>query len=170
LVRSRKLKVDIVGELVDARYGTISAGRWRQLLGTEYAHAVGILVQAEAAFRASPSYWLSHQNSFNQTVFLALQRYLQKSGASGVVTTITAGGQLVDYGVTLDKTNSFSKAYPSIADSFRAMNARRNRLPASHPYEKKSAAQTKYLTAQERNKLVASLRTAYAAFLVLCPP
>jgi hypothetical protein len=100
---------------------------------------------------------------------LALQRHLLKSGAAGVVTTTNTLGQLVHYGVTLDKQNAFSKAHPSIADAFRLMNTRRNKLPASHPYEKKSAAQTKYLTAQERNKLVAILRAAYADFLVLSP-
>ena len=80
-----------------------------------------------------------------------------------------SAGQLVDYGVTLDANNPFSRAHASLAAAFRTMNTRRNRLPASHPYERKSAAQTKYLTGQERNRFVATLRGAYADFLALCP-
>ena len=87
----------------------------------------------------------------------------------GIVTTHSNSGQLVDYGMTLQNTNPFSNAHPNIANAFRAMNDRRNKLPGSHPYEKKTAKQTRYLTAQERNQLVASLRIAYAELLALCP-
>lgn len=169
LIRSRQSQVDVIGEEIDRRYGTSSTGEWRRLLGGEYAHALGLLVQAEAAFRPSPSYWLSHQNSFNQAVFLALQRHFVKTGNPAAVTTTNAIGQLVDYGVTLDANNRFSRAHGPIAAPFRSMNTRRNRLPGSHPYEKKSAAQTKYLTAQERNRFVAALRSAYSDLLALCP-
>jgi predicted nucleic acid-binding protein len=37
-------------------------------------HALGLLKQAEAAFAGGRSFWLTCQNSFNQTAFLALQR------------------------------------------------------------------------------------------------
>ena len=47
------------------------------------------------------------------------------------------------------------------------MNTRRNHLPVSHPYEKKTAAQSRYLTAPERNDFVARLRTAYADIVAL---
>ena len=49
------------------------------------------------------------------------------------------------------------------------MNARRNRLPLSHPYEKKTSAQSRHLKAQERNQFVARLRTAYADIVALMP-
>ena len=49
------------------------------------------------------------------------------------------------------------------------MNTRRNQLPVSHPYEKKTAAQSRHLKAQERNQFVAKLRTAYADFVALMP-
>jgi hypothetical protein len=42
-------------------------------------------------------------------------------------------------------------------------------LPVSHPYEKKTAAQSRHLKAQERNQLVSRLRKAYAEFAKLMP-
>lgn len=148
------------------RYQVESSGEWLRLLAAEYLHAAGILVQADAAFW-SASYWLGQQNSFSQVMFLALQEHLKIMGRPGVVATRTHEGELVDYGATLDKHNAFSRAYPAIADVFRAMNARRNKVPGSHPYEKKSAAQTRYLRTQERNRFVGLLRTAYADVLKL---
>lgn len=154
-------RVDVVSEILQRRYGAAAGGRWKQLLGPEYLHATGILVQADSAFTSAPSYWLSHQNSFNQTVFLALQRRLMAIGGQGAVRTRNATGELFDYGVTLDKNNAFSRAHPTIADCFREMNSRRNKMPGSHPYEKRTAAQTKFLTSQERNRMVGLLRAAY---------
>ncbi len=75
----------------------------------------------------------------------------------------------MDFGVTLDANGPFSKNCPTIGDCFRDMNARRNHLPVSHPYAKKTAAQSRHLKAQERNQLVARLRAAYRDFVALMP-
>jgi hypothetical protein len=75
----------------------------------------------------------------------------------------------VDFGVTLDASGPFSKNCPTICDCFREMNTRRNHLPVSHPYEKKTAAQSRHLKAQERNRFVVKLRTAYADLVALMP-
>jgi hypothetical protein len=169
LISTNWQQLDVIGEIIEKRYAVTSKGHWRRLLKAEYVHASGMLVQADTAFKSGPSYWLSHQNSFNQTVFLALQRHLIEKGHVGAVVITDAKGALVDYGVTLDPSNAFSKAYPNIAHAFRALNQRRNKLPASHPYEKKTAAQTKYLTGQERNAFLPQLRAAYKELLTLCP-
>jgi len=162
-------KVDPIGEALSRRYGLAPSRSWHNLLGGEYVHALGLLKQAEAAFDGGYSYWLSCQNSFNQTVFLALQRYLRAKSHPAACTTINSIGELIDFGVTLDAKGPFSKACPNIADCFRAMNARRNGLPGSHPYTKKTIQQTRHLKAGERNKLVSQLRTAYADFAKLMP-
>ena len=162
-------KVDPIGEILKTRYGVPQGKSWHQLLGGEYVHALGLLKQAEAAFAGGRSFWLTCQNSFNQTVFLALQRHLRATGHAGACTIIDRNGQLVDFGVTLDANGPFSKNCPNIGDCFREMNTRRNHLPVSHPYEKKTAAQSQHLKAQERNQFVAKLRTAYAAMVVLMP-
>ena len=138
-------------------------------MASEYIHALGLLKQAEAAFASGRSFWLACQNSFNQTVFLALQRRLAGTGHPAACTTVNKNGQLIDFGVTLDATGPFSKNCPTIGDCFREMNTRRNHIPVSHPYEKKTAAQSQHLKPQESNQFVARLRKAYANFVTLMP-
>jgi hypothetical protein len=162
-------KVDPISEILGGRYGTPRGKSWHVLLAAEYVHALGLLKQAEAAFAGARTVWLICQNSFNQTVFLALQRHLAATAHPGACTTINKNGQLVDYGVTLDANGPFAKSLPRIADCFRAMNARRNHLPVAHPYEKKTAVQSRYLKAQERNQFVAQLRIAYADLIHVMP-
>ena len=162
-------KVDAIAEIMNTRYGVPSAKSWHKLLETEYVHALGLLKQAEAAFAGGRSFWLMCQNSFNQTVFLALQRHFAARGHRAACTTVDKNGQLVDFGATLDANGPFSRNCPTIGACFREMNARRNRLPVSHPYEKKTTAQTAHLQAQERNRFVGRLRTAYADLVGLMP-
>ena len=102
-------------------------------------------------------------------MFLALQRHLAATGHPAACATVDRNGQLIDFGVTLDPKGPFSKNCPMIGDRFRDMNARRNHLPVSHPYEKKTAAQSQHLKAQESNQFVAKLRKAYADFVTLMP-
>lgn len=161
--------VDPIAEILHARYGAPRGKSWHTLLAAEYVHALGLLKQAEAAFAGGRSFWLACQNSFNQTVFLALQRHLAATGHPASCTTIDRKGQLVDFGVTLDANGPFSKNCPTIGGCFRDMNTRRNHLPVSHPYEKKTATQSQHLRAQERNQLVARLRNAYAEVTELMP-
>ena len=162
-------KVDPIAEILHARYGVSRGKSWHLLLGGEYVHALGLLKQGEAAFAGGRSFWLACQNSFNQTVFLALQRHLAATAHAAACTIVDARGQLVDFGVTLNAIGPFSRNCPTIGDCFREMNTRRNHLPVSHPYEKKTAAQSKYLKAQERTRLVAKLRAAYADLVLLMP-
>lgn len=161
--------VDPIAEILESRYGVPRGKSWHTLLAAEYVHALGLLKQAEAAFAGGRSFWLACQNSFNQIVYLALQRHLAVTRHPASCTTRDTKGQLVDFGVTLDANGPFSKNCPTIGDCFRNMNARRNHLPVSHPYEKKTAAQSRHLKAQERNQLVAQLRRAYADFVNLMP-
>jgi retron-type reverse transcriptase len=162
-------RVDPIAEILKSRYRVPRGKSWHTLLGAEYVHALGLLKQAEAAFAGGRSFWLACQNSFNQTVFLALQRHLAATEHPAACTTIDKKGQLVDFGVTLDANGPFSRNCPTIGDCFRDMNARRNHLPQAHPYEKKTTTRSRYLEAQESNQLVARLRTAYADFVNLMP-
>jgi hypothetical protein len=162
-------KIDPIAEILSARYNVPQGKSWHQLLGGEYVYALGLLKQAEATFAGGRSFWLACQNSFNQTVFLALQRHFTSTGHPGACNTIDKKGQLVDFGVTLDRHGPFSQNCPAIADCFRRMNKRRNRIPVSHPYEKKTSLRSRHLKTQERNKLVAQLQQAYAECVKLMP-
>ena len=162
-------KVDPIGEILHRRYGIHRRKSWHKLLQQEYVHALGLLKQAEAVFAGGPSYWLAYQNSFNQTVFLALQHHLQAINHAGACTTVDRNGQLISFGVTLDPNGPFSKSCGKIAACFREMNVRRNHLPVSHPYKKETATQSEYLKAQEKNRFVSQLRRAYQDVVGLMP-
>jgi hypothetical protein len=162
--------VDSIAELIEARYEVRSAPKsWHSLLGKDYAHALGLLKQADAAFNAGMSYWLASQNSFHHAIFLALQRHLNATSHAAACTILSRDGKLVDFGVMLDTGGPFSKACPNVADCFREMNTRRNHLPVSHPYDKKSAKPSKHLAAQERNRFRRDLRGALTEFVGLMP-
>ena len=169
VIHSPIRKVDPIAEILDTRYGAPRGKSWRRLLGTEYGLALGLLKQAEATFASGRSFWLACQNSFNQTVFLALQRHLKTIGHPATCKTVARNGQLVDFGVTLDANGSFSKNCPTIGAGFRAVNTRRNHVPVSHPYQKKTITQAQYLTSYERNQLVVKLRMAYRDLVALMP-
>lgn len=169
VMRGRRPRLDPIGEILERRYGILRNKSWHTLLNSEYVHGLGLLKQAEATFESGRSFWLSCQNSFNQTVYLALQRHLAVIGHPGACSTTDKKGELLKFGVTLDPHGPFSTHCPSIGICFREMNARRNRLPVSHPYEQKTAARAQHLKTQERNQLVAKLRTAYAALITLMP-
>ncbi|MCJ7525654.1 MAG: RNA-directed DNA polymerase [Candidatus Aminicenantes bacterium] len=169
VISAPRAKVDPIAEILFARYGTPPVKSWCKLLLNEYVHALGLLKQAEATFASGRSFWLACQNSFNQTIFLALQRHLATIKHPAACTIIDKNGQLVDFGVTLDASKSFSKKCPTIGDCFRVMNARRNALPVSHPYEKKTAGQSQYLKVRERDQFVGRLRTTYTDFEALMP-
>lgn len=161
--------MDPIAEIIGKRYGVTSAKSWHHLLGSEYVHALGILKQAEAAFNASMSYWLAMMNSFHHLVFISLQKHLAIIGHLAKCRYIGADGKLVDFGVMLDPNGPFSKEAPDIGNCFREINTRRNQLPASHPYDKKTQKRARHLGTQERNRFVAKLCKAYLAFIGLMP-
>ena len=169
VISTTRARVDPIAEILSVRYGVPRGTSWHTLLAAEYVHALGLLKQAEAAFDGGRSFWLACQNSFNQTVFLGLQCHLAATGHPAACTTTDKKGRLVDYGVTLAAKGPFSQNCATVGDCFRDMNARRNHLPVSHPYEKDTAAHSRDLTAQERNRFVARMGTAYADFVTLIP-
>ncbi|MBN1382561.1 MAG: hypothetical protein JXA41_12870 [Deltaproteobacteria bacterium] len=166
---SRGKPIDPIAEILKARYNIAASKSWHLLLGNEYIHALGLLKQAEATFKSGASFWLQSQNAFNNAIFMALQRHFKLVGNPAVCTTVTKNNQLVDFGVMMDPNGPFSRRHPIIADCFREMNDRRNHLPVSHPYEKKTALRCSYLKVQERNRFVNRLRAAYSAFIALMP-
>lgn len=162
-------RVDPVAEILASRYQVPRGKSWHRLLGSEYVHALGILKQAEATVRMGPSLWLASHNSFNHLLFLALQRHLHKFGHPAACKTVSSSGEQLQFGVMLEPSGPFSRNLPVIANCFREMNSRRNRLPVAHPYEKKTAAPTSTLKPSERNRFVSMLRGAYRDISVLMP-
>jgi len=154
-------KVDQIADILNRRFGNDHDGVWRTLLGKDFTHALQILVQADVFYEGDRSSWLQWQNSFNDAVHKALLGYINSRGLPGGGRTMNRNNQLIDFGVRLNPSCPFSRRYPHIADVFRQMNTRRNKIPGSHPYDKRTDAQTSFLKRQERNKYSRLLRTAY---------
>ncbi len=162
-------QVDAIAEILAKRYGLQSNKSWHQLLESEYNYAAGLLRQAEVAFNTAPAHWLQYQNSFNHCVFMALQRHLASILHPAACATIGRDGRLVDYGVMLEAWGVFSQYFATLGQNLRVVNARRNSLSASHPYDKRTALRSPPFTRTERNGLVAVLRNSYRDLALILP-
>lgn len=171
LIRKRSgAAVDQVDDIFRIRYKTRSTNKWKLLLGGEYTHALSILLNAEAVFDAGRSHWLQLQNSFNDILLRRIIDHLTMNGLpGGGQKTIGKDGKLVNFGTLLDPNAPFARAYPKIADAFRSVNDRRNKLPASHPYDQKGGDQNKPLMKKEQRDLVRNLRSAYNILVAKLP-
>jgi hypothetical protein len=159
--RRFSIKTDQISDILVRMYSTNPTLEWRSILSAEYIHTLSILIQAERMYLPASSIWLQFQNSFNDAVLRSFLTFLLTKNIPGGKLHSNKFGALIDIGVLLDPLCQFSKTYPIIADCFRAMNARRNRLPGSHPYDKKTGQQTTFLKAQERNRFTMQLKDAF---------
>jgi Reverse transcriptase (RNA-dependent DNA polymerase) len=160
-------KFDQIGDVLRERFKISYWRKWRILFGPEYAHALSMLLSADTKYASDPSEWLSWQDSFNDALFKAMQGHLGRLGLPGACSVKNRLGQLIEYGSLLDPNQVFATAYPGIATALRNAHVRRNRLPTSHPYEKKTAKPCKYLKAKERSELAIELAGAYREILAL---
>lgn len=162
LINGAPKPADPMGELIGSRYG-VKASVWRTLFGAEYAHNHRQLVSAESAFNINRSEWLNYQNSFNHALFWALQNHLKAIGAPGATNATDRSA----FGNLIDPAQPFAKAYPRIAKAFEAANRRRNSLPSSHPYDKKTGKPTRHLSKKEQSKLIDLLTDAFTDLVAI---
>lgn len=159
---------DPMGEILRRRYGVPRQPVWRALLGSEYLHALQQLTQAEKLFDMGRSQWLNYQNSFNNTLFLALQFHLTRLGLPGACRTKDKNGKLIKFGNMLSAAHPLPTAYPVIAEGLKLANDRRNRLDSSHPYDEKTGMRNNPLSKREQGGLANKLATCYAEIVRLC--
>jgi hypothetical protein len=155
-------RFDQIGDLLRNKYGVPYWRGWRSLLGTEYLHALQLLLTAEHKFSSDRSGWLASQNSFNDALFRAFQAFLKAKRLVGAVDLRYPNGKLKSFGLLLDANAAFAAAFPNMAKSLRFCNDRRNGIPDSHPYEFKTGQKTKHLKVRERNDLKVALATVYS--------
>jgi hypothetical protein len=160
-------KFDQIGDILKERFEIDYWNKWRSLFAGEYSHALSMLLSADAKYLPDPSEWLSWQDSFNDALFRAIQSHLNRLALPGACSLINRNGELIDYGVLLDLNRPFTTAYPNIGNHFRTAHTRRNHLPTSHPYDKKTAKRTHYLRPKERNELTEQLKAAYSHVITL---
>ena len=151
---------DYINEKLIKTYGCKDLPIWRELLGTEYEHALQILIETEGRYLGSRSQWLGLQDSFNDLVVRKFIDYLKQKGLSGASKTKNIKGNTINYGSLIAANNPFDCSYPSEAKAFRGLHNRRNKLPGSHPYDKKGGVQNKWLDKKEQESLLPKLRHA----------
>ena len=164
------VQFDQIGEILGSRYNIPSWRKWRSVFGVQYSHALQLLLSAEAKYDSDKSGWLGWQNSFNDAMFRAIQPHILTAGLPGHAELIGRDGRQIDFGVLLDPNKVFPRSYPEIATPLRLANNRRNKIPASHPYDKKTGLPTKYLNRRERDNLAVSLTGAYQHVINLLDP
>lgn len=161
-------QADPVSETVARRYGCARELVWRKLFGIEYGHALEQLVRAEALFNMGRSEWLNYQDSFNNALFLALQKQFNRLSLPGECRTKGANGHLVKYGSMLTAPHPFAVAHPNIAAALDHCHRRRNKLPSSHPYDEKTQRRSKSLSKREQADIVKKLTIAYEDVVRIC--
>jgi hypothetical protein len=157
---AKKRRRDRIGILLAKRYSVPDWPNWNQLLAAEYAHAQSTLLLADAYFESQPTPWLAHQDAFNEVIFRAFQAHLAKAALPGSIPTVYPSGELIDYG-TLIRDAAFRAAFPTLAATLVNVHTRRNRLPSSHPYEKRTGARASPLRRRERAYYINQLHIAY---------
>jgi hypothetical protein len=165
LIKGSVATVDPMGEILTRRYGTPQWGRWRNLLASEYSHALQLLSIADAAYDMGRSQWLTYQNSFNHCLLLAFLNWLTAKGLLAPVKTVGSNGNAVKFGSLVDPNQTFAKAHPIVASAFARANTRRNTLPGSHPYEQSGGKRTQHLRKNEQTRIAAELTNAYAEII-----
>ncbi len=157
--RRQHIELDWIAERLVSIYGCADVQIWRLLLGTEYEHALQILIEAEARFPGAYSEWLGLQDSFNDITMRQFFTFLKTKGLPGH-SKLSSGGQLVKYGSLIAPGSPFDKQYPTEADHLRKIHNRRNQLPGSHPYDEKGGAKNRWLKKIERDSLAVSTRSS----------
>jgi hypothetical protein len=152
----KKTHFDQIGDILRNRYDISYWRGWKTLLGENYQHALELLLTAEFKLLSDRSGWLSSQNSFNDAVFRAFQAYLQRKSLPGAVSMVDPKGRLHPFGRLLDKDTAFSKVFTTLSASLRTVNDRRNSIPDSHPFEFKSAKNSRQSWPVRTQKLSAS--------------
>ena len=159
--------IDPLGEILSRRYGIPQWDGWKTLLRSEYAYALQLLAIADSAYHIARSQWLSYLNSFNNTLFIALQEYLHANRLAGMMKAKGKDEKLVKFGTLVDANQAFANHYPTIAEGLRDANSRRNTLPLSHPYEVKGGTRTRHLRKWEQVSLTEKLSKSYKEILSL---
>lgn len=170
IARRSGAQYDQIGQILHARYNIQYWDKWRSLLGSEYMHALRILRVADLAFEAHSSQWLQNQDAFNDLLVRSLLGHLTTRSLPGGMSVHGKGGALIDYAVLLDSKQKFARNHKDLADELRKAHKRRNTLPASHPYAKRTRTRNTYLQPDEKPQLRHTLTKAYARVIALMSP
>ena len=155
---------DAIGNLISKRYSVKKWNKWQNLLQGEYGHAQMELRFADAYFDSHLSSWLGYQDAFNEIVFRSFQDFLAQKGAPGAIMLFKKNGERIDYGTLLNDL-TFKSIYPDLQDDLSKAHKRRNTLPSSHPYDKRTGDKARPLKKREQTTLKPYLDHAYSEII-----
>jgi hypothetical protein len=155
---------DAIGNLISKRYAVKKWNKWKELLQGEYEHAHMELRFADLYFDSHLSTWLIYQDAFNDILFRSFQDFLAKKGAPGAISLVDKNGDRIDYGVLLGNSK-FKSVYPDLQDDLNKIHKRRNSVPGSHPYDKKTGDKAKPLKKKEQTDLKLYLDDAFKSVI-----
>jgi hypothetical protein len=168
--RTAAAKVDQIGDVISNRYAIAKWNKWRKTLGSEYVHALQILLHADHLYPVGRSEWMQSQNSFNDALTRALIPLLTGYHHLPPMTLTDHKGNLVKFGVLLDANQPLGRGFPRVAGPFRAFNNRRNCLPGSHPYSQKGGSKNLFLGSKEQKKYSKQIAAAFREIVRLMDP
>ena len=151
---------DWVGKHLLSLYGCKQYSIWHELLGTEYEHALQILIEAKGLYDGHYSEWLGLQDSFFNIVIPKFFEFLEQKELQEHSKIYDKNGVSIDYGRLISENSAFDERYPVIAKSLRTIHKRRNSIPNSHPYSKKGGARNKWLRRPEQQALILDVKNA----------
>lgn len=164
--KRREVSIDSIGDILCSRYGIKNSHIWKAILGPEYIHALQILLQSDKLYQTAPSMWLQQQDSFNDILVRCLANFFSIRSMPTQVTH-EPKGYLIDMGVLLNSTQVLYKNYTAIFHGLSLVHKRRNNLPSSHPYDKKTGVKTAFLKSRGRDKLRNDLKISYSEIINL---
>lgn len=168
IIKRRKgAKGDSIGELLSKRYGIPYWRKWGKILGSEYGHALDILIFAETVYDMQRSSWICLQDSFNNVILRALLDKLKAVDGRMTPSTIAVDGKLVKMGALVADDTRFARRHKSIQRPFFNVHQRRCSVPDAHPYDEKTSAQTKALEKSEQTGFSRVLKSAFTAYINL---
>jgi hypothetical protein len=100
---------DWIAECLAELYGCSDNKIWRLLLGTEYEHALQLLIEAKVRFSGAYSGWLALQDGFGNLATRKYFKFLKLKELNGHSRTVGNDGKLVDYGILLALGNPFDR-------------------------------------------------------------
>jgi hypothetical protein len=89
-----------------------------------------------------------------------IQEFLAKRSAIGAIALVNKKGERIDYGVLLEN-QTLKSNYPNLQDDLNKTHKRRNSLPGSHPYDKRTGDKSRPLKKKEQAILKVYLDDAY---------
>jgi len=158
---------DPIKQIIAKRYQLPKWDNWHTLLSQGYPHAYLLLSFAEEYYNSHPTPWLAHQDAFNDLLFRKFIQFLDSRNAAGAMRTTDRNGHLIDYGCLLNN-QQFTSVYGTLATNLRETHTRRNSLPTSHPFDKKTQTEAKVLKLREQKFILRKIIAAYKEIMDEC--